>query len=70
VPMVAFRQHSPADYRGGRLYSGGATLNFGLSEQLSAQVGGRYDAGWVYAAGRGFANLTGYGATVLLRFQR
>jgi hypothetical protein len=70
VPMVAFRQHNPAGYRGGRLYSGGATLNLGLSEQLSAQLGGRYDAGWVYAAGRGFANLTGYGATVLLRLQR
>ena len=69
-PMVAFRQVNPAGYRGGRLYSGGATVYLGLSERLSAQVGGRFDSGWVLADGGSFATLTGYGATVLLRFQR
>jgi hypothetical protein len=70
VPLVAFRQYNPAGYRGGRLYSGGATVSLGVSDRLSAQLGGRFDSGWVYEEGRGFANLTGYGASVLVRFQR
>ena len=70
APFAAFRQHNPAGYRGGRLYTGGATIHFGLSERLSAQVGGRFDSGWVSVQGIGFANLTGYGASVLMRFQR
>jgi hypothetical protein len=70
APMVAFRQHNPAEYLGGRLYSGGATVFLALSEHLSAQVGGRFDSGWVAVEGQGWANLTGYGANVLLRLQR
>jgi hypothetical protein len=69
APLVAFRQSNPAGYRGGRLYSGGATFYFGLSEHVTAQVGGRFDSGWV-ARSSGWANLTGYGASVLLRLQR
>jgi hypothetical protein len=69
-PLLGFRQYSPADYRGGRLYSGGVTAYVGLSERLSAQIGLRLDRGWVNARERGFADLTGYGATVLVRYQR
>lgn len=73
APLVAFRQHNPAGYLGGRLYSGGLMLYLGVSDRLSAQVGGRLETGWVYvvdAASTRFANLNGYGASVLLRFQR
>lgn len=70
APLVAFRQYNPAGYRGGRLYSGGATISLGVSDRLSAQVGGRFDSGWVYEAGSGFANLTGYGASILVRLQQ
>lgn len=70
VPLVAFRQYNPGGYRGGRLYSGGATVSVGVSDRVAAQVGGRFDSGWVVAEGGGFANLTGYGASVLVRFQR
>jgi hypothetical protein len=70
APMVGFRQYNPDDYLGGRLYSGGATIYVGVSDHVSAQVGGRFDSGWTFAEGHGSANLTGYGASVLLRFQR
>lgn len=70
TPLVAFRQYNPDDYRGGRLYTGGASVSFSVSDRVAAQVGGRFDSGWVYARGRGFADVTGFGATVLLRFQR
>ena len=70
APMVAFRQYNPDDYLGGRLYSGGVTVYARLSDHVGAQVGGRFDSGWSYVEGQGSANLTGYGATVLLRFQR
>ena len=70
APVVGFRQYNPAGYRGGRQYTGGATLYFGFSERLSGQVGGRFDQGWVVDSRGGFANFTGYGATVLLRLQR
>lgn len=69
VPLVAFRQWNPGDELGGRLYSGGMTFYVGLSERLSAQAGGRYESGWAAANG-GWAPFTGYGASVLLRFQR
>jgi hypothetical protein len=70
TPLVAFRQYNPAGYLGGRLYSGGATIQLSVSDHLSAQVGGRFDSGWVQGTAGGFATLTGYGASVLLRFQR
>jgi hypothetical protein len=69
-PTVAFRQYSPGDYRGGRLYSGGLTAHIALSDRLSGQLTGRLDRGWVYAEGRGSADLTGYGFSVLVRFQQ
>ncbi len=69
-PLVGFRQWSPADYRGGRLYSAGVTARVGLTDRLSATVAGRFDDGWVFARGRGFANLTGYGLTMFLRYQQ
>ena len=68
--MVAFRQYNPGDYLGGRLYSGGATIHVGLSDHLSAQVGGRYDSGWTSSNEQEWATLSGYGASLLLRFQR
>jgi hypothetical protein len=69
-PMVAFRQWSPADYRGGRLKSGGLLARASLTDRLSATAAGRYDGGWIYAQGRGFAFLKGYGASVFLRYER
>ncbi|HYS21032.1 MAG TPA: hypothetical protein VEO73_08080 [Gemmatimonadales bacterium] len=69
-PMVAFRQWSPADYRGGRLYSTGVSARYGINDRLSAILSGRLDTGWVYARDRGFANLTGSGFTLWVRYQR
>jgi hypothetical protein len=69
-PMLAFRQWSPADYRGGRLKSGGLLARAGLTDRLSATVAGRYDDGWIYARGRGFAFLRGYGASLFMRYER
>ena len=69
-PLLAFRQYSPADYRGGRLYSAAVTARMSLNDQFSAHVGGRFDTGWAYVAGRGRADLTGYGFTLFLRYQR
>ena len=69
-PLIAFRQWSPADYRGGRLYSAGLGARYGLSDQLTAHFTGRLDTGWIYAAARGRADLTGTGLTLWLRYQR
>jgi len=69
-PMVAFRQWSPADYRGGRLYSTGVSARYGINDRLSAILSGRLDTGWVYARDRGFADLTGSGFTLWARYQR
>jgi hypothetical protein len=70
-PMVGFRQWSPEDYRGGRLRSGGLLARVGLTDRLSATVSGRYDGGWIFVRGLGSqTSLTGYGGSVLLRFER
>lgn len=72
-PMVAFRQWSPVDYRGGRLTSGGLLVRGSLTDRLSATVQGRYDGGWIYAQSNGSGastNLRGYGASVFLRYER
>lgn len=69
-PMVGFRQWTPADYRGGRLYSAGLAAHYGINDRLSTSLSGRLDTGWVYARGRGFADLTGTGCTLWVRYQR
>jgi len=69
-PMLGFRQWSPANYRGGRLYSAGLTTRVGLNDRWSGNVSGRLDSGWIYAQGRGRADLTGTGFSVWLRYQR
>ncbi|OLC95749.1 MAG: hypothetical protein AUI55_07485 [Gemmatimonadetes bacterium 13_1_40CM_2_70_7] len=69
-PLVGFRQWSPADYRGGRLYSAGLGARYGISDQLTAHVTGRLDTGWIYAAARGRADLTGTGLTLWVRYQQ
>jgi len=72
-PLLAFRQWSPADYRGGRLGSGGLLVRGTLTDRLSATVQGRYDGGWIYAQSNGSAvstDLRGYGASVFLRYER
>ena len=69
-PMVGFRQWSPADYRGGRLYAAGLTARYGINDRLSASVSGRLDTGWVNSRGLGFAHLTGSGFTLWVRYQR
>ncbi len=69
-PLVGFRQWNPADYRGGRLYSAGLGARYAVSDQLTAHLTGRLDTGWIYAAARGRADLTGTGLTLWLRYQR
>ncbi|HYL55779.1 MAG TPA: hypothetical protein VEU73_09405 [Gemmatimonadales bacterium] len=72
-PLLAFRQWSPADYRGGRLTSGGLLVRGTLSDRLSATVQARYDGGWIYAQSNASAvstDLRGYGASVFLRYER
>lgn len=69
-PSVGFRQYNPAGGLGGRLYTGGLGAFVGVSEHLSAQLSGRFDRGWVIGQAGGFANLTGLGASLLLRYQR
>jgi hypothetical protein len=69
-PMVGFRQWSPANYRGGRLYSAGLVARYGISDRFSAHASGRIDTGWIFAGGRGRADLTGTGFTLWVRYQR
>lgn len=69
-PLVGFRQYSPADYRGGRLLTGGVTARATLADNWSASLSGRFDTGWVYSEGVGRADVTGYGVTALVRYQR
>lgn len=69
-PLLAFRQWDPANYRGGRLYAGGAALRYGLSDRLGADFEARYQSGWVSVQGRGSANLTGAYLRLFLRYDR
>jgi len=69
-PLVSFRQWSPSNYRGGRLYSGGLGARYTINDRLSASFDGRLSSGWVYVRTRGFANLTGTGMQLFLRYQR
>jgi len=69
-PMVAVRQWNPADYLGGRLESGGLTLRVGLSDRVSLAATGRYDTGWIFDQATGRADLTGYGASLFLRYSQ
>lgn len=69
-PFAAFRQWGPAGYVGGRLYSGGLAARWSASERLTASLSGRLDQGWVISAGRGYADLTGYGLALFLRYRR
>ena len=69
-PLVGFRQYSPADYRGGRLFSGGVGARAVLTDRWTATLSGRLDTGWVYAEGVGRADVTGFGLTALFRYQR
>ena len=69
-PLIAFRQWSPSDYRGGRLYSAALGARYGFSDKLTAHFTGRLDTGWIYAEGHGRADLTGTGLTLWLRYQR
>jgi hypothetical protein len=69
-PLVAFRQWSPADYRGGRLVTFGLNGRVGISDQWSAQASARLGPGWVSEPGRGRADVTAAGISVFLRYQR
>jgi hypothetical protein len=69
-PLLSFRQWSPSDYRGGRLYAGGLAARYTINERLSASFEGRLSSGWVVVRGRGAANLTGTGLQLFLRYQR
>jgi hypothetical protein len=73
-PMLGFRQWNPADstggYRGGRLKTFGLTARARLADQWSANLAGRFDDGWIFLRGRGFAPVSGYGVTAFVRYQR
>jgi len=69
-PLVAFRQWSPGDYRGGRLYSFGLNGRVGVSDRLSCQARARIGPGWVYEPSRGRADVTATGVSLFLRYQR
>ncbi|HXH62610.1 MAG TPA: hypothetical protein VNG95_00435 [Gemmatimonadales bacterium] len=69
-PLVSFRQWSPSNYRGGRLYSGGLAARYTINDRLSASIDGRLSSGWVYVRTKGRANLTGTGLQLFLRYQR
>jgi hypothetical protein len=72
-PLVAFRQWSPGNIRGGRLYTFGANARIGINDQFSATATARFGPGWVYdpTPGRsGKTDLTATGLSVLVRYQR
>jgi len=69
-PLAAFRQWSPADYRGGRLYAAGVAARYGVTDRLAASVETRYSRGWVHSRGHGFAKLTGGYLRLFLRYDR
>lgn len=69
-PLGSFRQWSPADYRGGRLYTGGLAARYAVSDRLAASFEGRYSQGWVYVRGKGFATLSGAYLRAFLRYDR
>ena len=68
-PFLGLRQWSPANYRGGRLYSGGLAAHYAVNDQLSAHLTARLDHGWIYLPAAGRGDVTGTGLTVLLRYQ-
>ncbi len=69
-PLVGFRQWSPGNIRGGRLWSFGANARFGLSDQVSGIASARIGTGWVFdpVALRSDVNATGL--SVYIRYQR
>lgn len=69
-PTAAFREYRTAGSLAGRLYTGGLNGSVGLSDHVTAQLGGRFDSGWVVGQAGGFARLTGAGASLMLRLQR
>jgi hypothetical protein len=69
-PVIGFRQWSPGDYRGGRLFVFGANARLSFSDQLSAQLSGRFGPGWAYEPSHGRGDLTATGVTLYLRYQR
>jgi hypothetical protein len=68
-PLVGFRQWNPADHRGGRLATFGLNGRVGLGDRVSVIASVRGGTGWVYEPSRGRADVTGAGASVLLRYQ-
>jgi hypothetical protein len=68
-PLASFRQWSPADFRGGRLYSFGANVRFGLSDQWSGVASGRFGTGWIYEQVIGRSDVTATGLSLYLRYQ-
>ena len=69
-PLASFRQWSPADIRGGRLYSLGANLRFGLSDHWSGVTSGRFGSGWIYDPTAGRSDVNATGLSIYLRYQR
>ena len=69
-PLASFRQWNPAGFRGGRLYSFGANLRFGLSGQWSGVASGRFGTGWIFDPAAGQSDVNATGLSLYLRYQR
>ncbi len=69
-PLVGFREWSPGNVRGGRLYSFGANARIGINDQFSATASARFGKGWQYDPGHGRPDLSATGLSVLVRYQR
>jgi hypothetical protein len=69
-PLVGFRLWSPANGRGGRLYSFGVNGRVGINDQLSALMSARFGSGWASQPGLGRADVTATGLSLFVRYQR
>ncbi len=69
-PSVAFRQWSPDSVRGGRLWSFGTNIRFGLSDRFSGIASARIGTGWIFDHVAGRSDVTATGLSLYLRYQR
>jgi hypothetical protein len=69
-PLVSYRQWSPSNYLGGRLYTFGVNGRLGLNDRLSGVVNARFGSGWAYnGVLNRRADVSASGVSVFLRYQ-
>lgn len=68
-PLAGYRMWNPGGVSGGHFVSGGVAARYGISDQLSGSLEGRYNSGWVLFLGGQRTNLTGAAIQVLLRYE-